>query len=199
MKIAIVGLFPADPSNIVGGVEATTLRLCEGLSRSPGVEIDVVVSSPEQKTGTRRIAPNWTVRSVGSFDRFGNVLLGLPDRRRMVRALRRLGPDIVHAHSADRHALAALDSGLPAVVSIHGVIEEETRLERRPMERLRGLFRNRMVGDVLRRARNVIYVSPYLKERYDARLARARRWGVENPVAPVFFASRGGEGPRRVL
>jgi len=199
MRIAILGLFPADPGSIVGGVEATTLRLSEGLSRVPGTDVHIVVSAPGRPVETASLAPNRTVHSVGTFDHFGNVLFAFPDRRRMVRALRRIEPDIVHAHSADRHALAAFDSGFPAVMSIHGVIEEETRLERRSVERIRGLFRNRMVGSALRRARNVIYVSPYLKDLYEAKLAHARRWVVENPVAPVFFETKGEEEPGRVL
>jgi glycosyltransferase involved in cell wall biosynthesis len=199
MRVAVLGLFPSDPKRIVGGVEAATLRLCEGLSRIPGNEVHAVVSSPGFPVGTRALAPNWNVHSIGTFDHFGNILLALPDRRRMVRALRAIRPDIVHAHSADRHALAALDSGLPAVVTIHGVIERETRLERSPVERFRGLFRDRMVNDVLRRARNVIYVSPYLRELYDERLGKARRWVVENPVGEDFFHARREEEPSRVF
>lgn len=199
MKIAVLGLFPADPERIVGGVEAVTLRLCEGLSRLPEVEVHAVVSAPGRPVETRKLAPNWTAHSIGTFDHFGNMLLALPDRRRMVRALREIRPDIVHAHSADRHALAALDSGIPAVVTIHGVIEAETRLEKRPVERLRGAFRDRMVNDVLRRARNVVFVSPYLAELYRERLGLARRWIVENPVGEVFFRAARESVPNRVL
>jgi glycosyltransferase involved in cell wall biosynthesis len=199
MRVAILGLFPRDPERIVGGVEATTLRLCEGLRKLPDVEVHAVVSVPDQPVGVKTLAPNWTVHSIGTFDHAGNITLALPDRRRMVRALRAIRPDIVHAHSADRHALAALDSGLPAVITVHGVIELETRLERIGLERFRGAFRGVMVRSVIRRARNVIYVSPYLRELYDARLAHARRWVVENPVASVFFDARGGEEAGRVL
>ena len=199
MKVVLLGLFPDDPARIVGGVEAVTLRLSEGLTAIDGVEVHVIVSSREQEPGVRRHAPNLTVHSIGASDRFGNILFSIPDRRRMVRKLREIGPDIVHAHSTDRHALGALDSGLPSVISIHGVIEAETRLETGRLERVRGIFRNRMVTEVLRRARNVIYVSPWLAELYDGTLSGARRWVVENPAGPVFFETRRDETPGVVL
>lgn len=189
MRIAVLGLFPEDPGRIVGGVEAVTLRLCEGLARIEGADVHALVASRGRAVGRRELAPRWTVHSIGGAGRFGNILFARPDRARMVRALRQIGPDIVHAHSTDRHALGALDSGLPAVVSIHGVIEMETKLERKPAERLRGFFRERMVADALRRVKNVIYISPYLREMYESKLGRARTWVVENPVGPVFFES----------
>ncbi|MFH1277281.1 MAG: glycosyltransferase family 4 protein [Candidatus Eisenbacteria bacterium] len=199
MKIAVLGLFPEDAGRIVGGVEAVTFRLCEGLSRIEDADVHAMVAVKGRPEGLRALAPNWTVHSIGGTGRFGNILFARPDRARMVRALRRIGPDIVHAHSTDRHALAALDSGMPAVVSIHGVIEIETKLERRPAERFRGFFRERMVADALRRVRNVIYVSPYLRDLYGPRLAHARTWVVENPVGPVFFEQRAEPDDTTVL
>jgi glycosyltransferase involved in cell wall biosynthesis len=199
MKVAVLGLFPDDPARIVGGVEAATLRLCEGLHRVPGVDVHTIVSVPGRAVGLKSLAPNWTVHSIGTFDHFGNVLLALPDRMRMVRALRALRPDIVHAHSTDRHALGALDSGFPTVVTIHGVIEMETRLEKRAPERIRGFFRDRMVKEVLRRVRNVAYVSSYLRDLYEDRLRHAQSWIIENPVGDLFFRAKHPEEPGRVL
>lgn len=199
MKIAVLGLFPKDPGRIVGGVEAITLRLCEGLAEIDDADVHTVVASPEQPIGERRAGPRWMIHSIGGAGRFGNIFFAKPDRARMVRALRAIGPDIVHAHSTDRHALGALDSGLPAVVSIHGVIEIETKLERGIAERLRGFFRERMVEDGIRRVRNVIYSSPYLKGLYDVKLGHARTWVVENPVGQVYFEQATEPDPKTIL
>ncbi|MBN1826457.1 MAG: glycosyltransferase family 4 protein [Candidatus Eisenbacteria bacterium] len=198
MKIAMVGLFPRDPARLLGGVEAVTLRLAEGLAAREEVELHVVVASLAWERGTFP-APGRTIHSVGGSRLLGNVLLGLPMRRRIAAAIRRIDPDVVHAHSADAFALGALDSGYPTVVTIHGLIEAENRLARAPMQRLRAAFRDRIVGEALRRAQNVILLSPYVREHYGDALAHARSWVIENPVAPLFFETTGDPEPDRVL
>ena len=198
MKIAMTGLFPRDPSRLLGGVEAVTLRLAEGLAARPDAELHVIAASLAWEKGTFP-APGWTVHSVGGSRFLGNVLLGGPMRRRIAAAIRRIGPDVAHAHSADAFALGALDGGAPAVITIHGLIEAENRLARTPAQRFRAAFRDRIVGEALRRARNVILLSPYVREHYGDTLAHARTWVIENPVAPLFFETGGDPEPDRIL
>jgi glycosyltransferase involved in cell wall biosynthesis len=199
MKIAIVGLFPKDPTIIRGGVEAVTLRLCEGLSHLGGFEIHAVVSSPHYSPGVTPFGDKWTVHSVGSSSRGGNLLFALPDRRRIARALHRIRPDLVHAHGTERHALGSLDASFPSVITIHGIIEEESRLERSPRQRVRGSLRNRVARRVVRKARNVIVISPYVAELYRERLSHARTWTIENPVGERFFEVSPAETGETVL
>jgi glycosyltransferase involved in cell wall biosynthesis len=190
MKVAIVGIYPRDPAVLRGGVEAVTLRLSEGLARLPGVEVHVVVAEPDRPLGTTRNGSGVAVHSIGGARHFGNLLFQLPDRRRIARALRELRPDIVHAHSTHREALAAIESGIPAVVTIHGLIEQEIALETRLTRRLRGWARRRLVGRVFARMRNVIVLSPAVEEHYRSSLLRARTWTIENPVDDLFFRQR---------
>ncbi|MGQ0720522.1 MAG: glycosyltransferase family 4 protein [Candidatus Eiseniibacteriota bacterium] len=190
MKVAIVGIYPRDPSVLRGGVEAVTLRLSEGLARLPGVEVHVVVSEPDRPLGTTRNGNGVAVHSIGGARHLGNLLFQLPDRLRIARALRELRPDIVHAHSTHREALAAIESGIPAVVTIHGLIEQEIALETRLGRRVRGWARRRLVSRVFARMRNVIVLSPAVEEHYRSRLGRARTWTIENPVDDLFFDQR---------
>jgi glycosyltransferase involved in cell wall biosynthesis len=187
MKVAIVGIYPRDPAVLRGGVEAVTLRLSEGLARLPGVEVHVVVSEPGRPVGTTRNGSGVAVHSIGGARHLGNLLFQLPDRIRIARALRELRPDIVHAHSTHREALAAIESGIPAVVTIHGLIEQEIALETRLSRRLRGWARRLLIGRVFSRMRHVIVLSPAVAEHYRARLGRARTWTIENPVDDLFF------------
>ncbi len=199
MKIAMVGLFPKDPTIIRGGVEAVTLRLCEGLYQIGGIEIHAVFSSPHYVPGTEPFEEKWTVHSLGSSNRGGNFLFALPDRRRIARALRRIQPDLVHAHGTERHALGSLDASFPTVVTIHGIIEEESRLERSPRQRIRGSLRNRIARQVVQRSRNVIVISPYVAGLYKRKLAHARTWTIENPVGDRFFQVSSAETEGTVL
>lgn len=199
MRIALVGRYPRDPDRIEGGVEAVTLRLAHGLARLPDTQVHVVVSEPDRPVETVREDSGVTVHSVGGARRFGNVLFALPDRRRIARALRDVRPDVAHAHSVHREALGAIESGLPTVVTIHGMIESEILLERKWAKRARGMFRRRLVAAVFRRMRNAIVLSPSVAEHYASRLANARVWVIENPVDELFFRQHHEPDPHTVL
>jgi glycosyltransferase involved in cell wall biosynthesis len=200
LRVAIVGIYPRDPKVLRGGVEAVTLRLSQGLARTPGVdEVHVVVCEAGRPIGTSRPAPNLTVHSIGGSRRFGNLLFSRPDRRRIARALRHLAPDVVHAHSAHREALGAIESGLPTVVTIHGILEVEIGLERSLRRRFRNLFRRRLVASALRRLSAAILLSPTVEEHYRETLAHASTWVIENPVADRFFRTRAETEPHALL
>jgi glycosyltransferase involved in cell wall biosynthesis len=198
VRIAVVGRYPRDPAHIQGGVEAVTLRLARGLARLPDVEVHAVVSEPDWPVESTR-DEGVTVHSVGGARRFGNVTFSRGDRRRIAGKLRELQPDVAHAHSVHREALGAIESGLPTVVTIHGMIEDEIRLQTRLSRRARGWFRTRLVDQVFRRMRNVIVLSPTVGEHYASRLRHARVWTIENPVDELFFEQTGEASPHTLL
>ncbi|NNE44624.1 MAG: glycosyltransferase family 4 protein [Gemmatimonadetes bacterium] len=199
MKIAIVGLYPKDPDRIRGGVEAVTLRLSRGLARRDGTEVHVVVSEPDREIGEHVTDEGVTVHSVGSPRRFGNVTFQRPARALIAQALRRIAPDVVHAHSAHREALGAVESGLPAVVTIHGLIEREIALETKFARRWRGVFRRRVMDLAFEKMRNAIVLGPLVQEHYRKELAHARVWVIENPVDDLFFTAEGPAQPDTLI
>ena len=200
MRVALACQYPRDPAVIRGGVEAVTLRLSEGLAETPGVdEVHVVVAEPGRPVEVMRPRPNLTIHSIGGSRRFGNVLFSLPDRRRIARTLREIAPDVVHAHSAHREALGALESGLPTVVTIHGLLDIEIGLERALKRRFRNQFRRRLVESALRRMTAAILLGPTVAEHYRETLAHARTWVIENPVADRFFRSSEPTEPGTLL
>lgn len=199
MKVALVGLYPRDPDVIRGGVEAVTLQLSRGLAAIAGVDVHVVVSEAGRPAGVSRSPDGITIHSIGGAARLGNFLFQLPDRHRIAWALRALGPDVVHAHGAHREALGAIESGLPTVVTIHGILDAEIGLERRLGKRVRGFFRRGLVDSALRRMRHVIVLSPEVEEHYRTQLAQARTWVIENPVHERFFDVQGEEDPHGIL
>lgn len=95
------------------------------------------------------------------------------ERRMITAELRALAPDLVHAHWTYEFALAALDSGLPTVVTAHDAPAEVVRITRSAYRALRYLMARR----VLRRARHVTTVSDYL--------ARALAPAIGHPVDVV--------------
>ena len=104
------------------------------------------------------------------------------ERRAIVSELARIRPDVVHAHWAYEFGWAAIDSGLPHVVTCHDsplVIARHARSAYR-------WVRAAMAWHVMRRARCVSAVSPYM-------CREAQRWArvpvhlVPNPLPSLVF------------
>jgi glycosyltransferase involved in cell wall biosynthesis len=195
LHIAIVGEFPLSRGEFRGGVEAITFRLAEGLAALGGVRLDVVSLTEEPgRTGVEEWGAYRVTRLAGSA-RFGNINFAIPDRARVRAALRAIRPDIAHAHSLGRFALGALESGLPTVISIHGVIANEVALERGLKNRLRYIPRVWVVDRCLARGSDFILVTPYIADQYRRELAGKRTYDLETSVDPVFFATPPHEEP----
>lgn len=102
-------------------------------------------------------------------------------------------PDIAHAHSAGTFADGALGSGLPAVITVHGVIEQEAAIVRQSgiswredvAWRYEAWYERRCLS---RARRNVIAISPYVADFYRG-LTGALLSLVENPVVLGLFRS----------
>lgn len=198
MRIVVTGYHPLDPARIAGGVEAITLRLAEGLEALGGHEIHVVCTRPEVSRRETRAFPGRTVHLLPRA-RLGNLTLMARDRARLQAVFRELRPDVIHAHSTTEFALAALESGAPAVVSVHGIVREETRLARGPAARLRGFGRDRLEDRVLARVRDVVVVSPYVLEVFGHLFTGARTHMIETSVSDIFFETPRSAGAPAVL
>ncbi|MEN9416482.1 MAG: hypothetical protein RI988_102 [Pseudomonadota bacterium] len=148
------------------------LGLREGLSRRAGaLELVYVPMRP----GAWR--PNgWRPGHILDLFRF--------ERRAMHDALLRLRPDVVHAHWAYEFAWAAIDTGLPHVVTCH---DSPFRVARHYRGWKLGGYRRIkawMAWHALRRARCVTTVSPHMVQEI-ASLCMSAPTLVPNPVAPA--------------
>lgn len=122
------------------------------------------------------------------------------ERAALLQAIKTAAPDVVHAHWAYEFGWAALDSGLPHVITSHdaplviaryygGLVHGGYRWLRALMARL-----------VLRRARLVTTVSPYMVREIQSWCRQAVNV-VPNPIAASVFALKRESVPgrRRVL
>ena len=130
MKVALLGPYPLlwrsslQPTALPGGVDAVVLALARGLARCPDLEVSVITAVPGLPRPT--LFPGEGYRVYGVPQPRGGRLSG---QRQVVNNLceqiSAVTPDIVHAHSAGIYGRAALVSGLPAVVTLHGIIYRE--------------------------------------------------------------------------
>lgn len=122
------------------------------------------------------------------------------ERRGLERAIAQARPDVVHAHWAYEFAWAALRSGLPHLVTCHDSPFAIARFQRDFRHGAYRWLRAGMAWHVLRHARQVTTVSPYMIGQIQS-LCRARVSVVPNPLPEHAFARRRASQPgrRRVL
>lgn len=114
------------------------------------------------------------------------------ERRALAATLAQVRPDVVHAHWTCEFALAALDTGLPTVVTAHDSAHLIWRITRSPYRWLRA----RMARRVLARAPCLTTVSDYLAQLLAGQASAPPRV-VPNPVAPwVIERGAARDAPR---
>ena len=185
MKVAILGPYPQSPEHIGGGVEAATVRLVDGLSRVDDVALHVVTCQRTVEHERTQHVRGATVHYLRR-GRMGHITFHARERRRIVRALQRISPDLVHAQGAGMYAGAALDSGLPALITLHGIIFREAALAQGLWRRFQWAMASAYERRNVKRARHVISISPYVTDVFSQWLS-ATVYPIENPADDQFF------------
>lgn len=173
------------------------VNLSRALAQRDDVELHLITLSqyvPASQTVAQGMITFHVIRSAVPFTHRGyppwwqwDVLTGFrADRRRLRRVLAQIEPDLVHGHGTEGpYALAAAQSGRPAVVSMQGIIAE--------IGRLHPVFRYRRVAGLeaaaVRQARFFT-----CRTAYDTGFVRtlnptARIFTIHEAVNPVFFSS----------
>jgi glycosyltransferase involved in cell wall biosynthesis len=190
LNVLILGPYPEDPEKIVGGVEAVNNALVAALvAHSEVTKITVAMFHTGTRTPDRRkINSKLEVRYLRVPFISGDVAI---QSYQCVLAARRLvaeiQPDVVHAQGIDRQGDIATQLGLPAIVTVHGLVHIEARLAAKNLPgKIKVVLFDALVRRILRKAQVVISISDY-----DARslegLVRNRRISISNAIAPDFF------------
>ena len=186
MHIALVGDYSRDSHTIGGGVESVMLYLAQGLSAFPDISLDVVtldrwgLGARSVENGRVRVHYVEASQLPGRLAHSDNI-------NRMRDFLVALKPDLVHAHIAGKYSAAAAASGMPWVLTLHGIRYLEAQL--------RTGFRNRLYRNTLvrreemrgvRQASHLISISPFIQASFGKNI-RAKVYDIENPIADVYF------------
>ena len=182
----MIGPFPRSPDRIDGGVAAATMYLCQALAAEPDMElIGVRICNGDGMPGEDR-ALGWPVADLA----LGNGSLSTlyrRQKRRFSELLARYRPDIVHAQGADLAGVLATGCGLPAVVTVHGLLGECARLQTHPAEKARAILSGLLTErPTVRRATDLISISPYVGRYYEGEI-KGRVHEIPNAIAPRFF------------
>lgn len=182
----MIGDFPRDVETIGGGVESVMTYLCEHLAARSDIELDVVTldrwglgrRTVENGTYTAHYLPQAKIR--GPLKRRMNIT-------RLKNKINEIQPDIVHAHIAGQYSEAAHRSGVPYVLTLHGVRYLEAELKTGFIDRH---YRQHVIKyeerKGIRQAQNLISINPFINECFKEDI-RARNWSLENPVSDAWF------------
>jgi glycosyltransferase involved in cell wall biosynthesis len=182
----MIGPFPRAIDRIDGGVAAAVTYLSQALVARPGIELIGVRLATGGLPPVESTKLGWHVEDL-PLDRMSVSTLYLKQRYRFRELLRRFRPDVVHGQGVDLAGLLAVDSGRPAIITVHGILERCAQQQTNPIVRARARFSAWLTErPTIRRATDMIAISPYVSGYYRGEI-RGRVHDIPNPVSPAFF------------
>ena len=207
MRVVIAGDFPDHPLNIVGGIQAVIYNTLVGLVKYNDLDIHIVSC---EKWGKAAKQGNWVYHGDGWLAHHLKSHISIPhtlsiltvDRHRVKQEIRRIKPDIIHAHGqAATYPWAAFDTKIPSVITVHGINTIEARLDQRGgslQGGLRAYLWEKIEIACLKCAKDIIIISPFV-ENFVKPHTRARFHFIENPVQDELFNIHRQSVPGRIL
>ena len=198
MRILLFGPYPFPNQPITGGVTAVVNALARGLSQQPGLKVGVV-SAHVGVADRVELGGEVTVYRL-PVPRYPRTRWHRRLRAALVDAAMTFRPDIIHAHGTGYYAAAALDSGLPQVITVHGIVKMEAARSqaRHPKQWLAWQYDAALERKALARAQHCIAINPYVREAFPEH-PHLLWHDIENPVADAFFEIEPRPQPARLL
>src|SRR5262245_51400239 len=123
VRVMMIGPFPVVPNRMDGGVAAALTNLARALVHEPSIEL-IGVRIRQREGSTREDAQfDWPVVDL-PLGRMSLSSIYRRQKRRFRELVREFRPDIVHAQGTDIAGYLATGSGIPAVVTVHGLLGE---------------------------------------------------------------------------
>jgi glycosyltransferase involved in cell wall biosynthesis len=195
-RVLLAGDFPEHPPLTIGGIQAVTWQLASGLAGIGDFEVHAVACEPfwDAPPGRawRRQWDGCTAHYRRSPRRLPHVVCAWTTEAEYVRRqIRATGAQLVHAHGQVGYAIGAIRSGVPHVLTPHGMLRLEKRAPAGAAtvghERLREALWTATEDWCLEHAEHVIAISPYVRSLIAPR-TRGHLHEIPNPVDAGFFA-----------
>ncbi len=195
-RVLLAGDFPEHPPLTLGGIQAVTWQLASGLARIGDFEVHTVACEPFWHAPPRRA---WRRRWGGCTAHYRRSPRRLPhvvcawtsEAEYVRRQIRTTGAQLVHAHGQVGYTIGAIRSGVPHVLTPHGMLRLEKRASAGAAtvgrERLRQALWNATEDWCLEHAEHVVAISPYVRSLIAPR-TRGHLHEIPNPVDAGFFA-----------
>ena len=180
----------ADPTPAFGTAPAALLA---GFAKISGIEVHVVACVQQPLTSPEKIAPNIYYHSL-VVPKLGWMRTLYSGCIRATRnKLREISPDIVHGQGTERDcALAAVRSGFPNVVTIHGNMKAIAEIYGARFGSFLWLAA-KLEGGALKKTAGVFCNSAYTEGLVAPRAQKT--WRVPNALRPEFFVPGSKKNP----
>ena len=186
MRVALLSDYPLPGQPPRGAMQNNGAYLVKGLATNTDVETHVVSCHTELGEGFVEADDSVSVHYLPRTRRFSMLTFYARDAQRIRRTLESIQPDIVHAQGAEMYAYVASTTGLPWVMTVHGIRRYEARFAR-GMDWLRRVLQDILVQRTcFRRARSIICISPYVHT-VVAAYTGAHLYDIELPINPFWF------------
>jgi glycosyltransferase involved in cell wall biosynthesis len=194
----MIGPFPGSPDKIDGGAASALTYLSQELARRREIEL-IGVRIADTSTAAKGVSNfEWPIVDL-PLGRLGLTTLYRQQRNYFHGLLQRYRPDIVHAQGTDLPGYIAVNSGVPSVVTVHGILSEETKYGGGALERARSFLTGVLLEHpTVQCATDLISISPYVTEHYGNRI-RGRVHEIPNAIAPRYFDIRRDPEKGRLL
>jgi glycosyltransferase involved in cell wall biosynthesis len=189
-KVAFVTAFPRDLDSPRGGVESVSVNLVDALMEHEDLDLHVVTTQAGVPIDSPPSTAKWKRATIHRLpQQAARVLVDAtgPGRRQMHNYLRRLAPDVIHAHDVYGVMVKGLD--VPRVHTIHGFIHGDTLVAAERFAGIRSRIWKRVETAAWSDQPHIISISPYVRERLNG-VATGVIHDIENPIAPAFFDVR---------
>ena len=199
MKVVMLGQYPIDKSYIRGGVESAVLGMAKELAKIPNIDLHIVSCTPLINKDIIANEMGYTVHYLSS-PKLPRIVTAISiDKIKVIRKIKQLKPDIVHAHmTAPLYGHPALKCGIPTIITVHGIIGEESKYWHGIHGKLKSIISNPMEGCVFRNARHMTVVSNYVRTKIEKR-CRGKITVIPNGINPDFFNIENNEIEYRLL
>lgn len=186
MRVMMIGPYPRSPDRINGGVAAAMTYLSQALVALQGLQLTGVRISWSGETSRKCNEFAWPIVDM-PLGRMSLSTLYQRQKSQLRNLIRRHRPDIIHGQGVDVAGYLSVSSGVPAVVTIHGLLSECAKYETDLKTRVRAIVTGMLTEKrTVRQATDLIAISPYVTQYYGTGIA-GRVHEVPNAVAQSFF------------
>ena len=188
MKLCYLSDLPALGQLAESGVPKVSETLLREYEQMPNLEVEVVhlVDGLPAAVTEERGNVRYHYFPCASWGKAAT--LHLREKSKLIASVATFSPDVIHGQPPVYYMQAATKCGLPSVVTVHGLVSRELRgLSPLSKQFWRGQLHGHLLRSTVRRAKNIISISPYVTEYLKKVDSPAVIWDIPNPVDVEFF------------
>lgn len=198
MRILIVGDYPLDVTTFNGGVPVVIFNLVKGLKKIKDLEVHVITCKKEVSRIFIRKDDNLIIHYLPEQRKLGNITLSILDSLKIRREIRKIDPDVIHSVEQAKYSYSISTLRYPAVMEVTVIAAEEAKYRKGIIGKIRAYSLKYMESACLKRAKNIIVISPYVNEQIKTR-TNAKLFPRFNPINDAFFKLSNKEISCRIL